>query len=330
MTSASRRVGHALPDIEALFEDVLPPPGLLAMLKVYMDMGEKTDENDGVLTVASVIYQREKYKRFRREWNAMLKPWGASAFHATDFYPGGGEFKRDTDERKQLFRDDSKRIPKMVGKYARRITFVSFRPEEFKQVAPPDWKKHFGTSFHSQAVQLLLISNGWWRYEVYPRKSFAYFMESGDKDEGQIVNTIELMRQDRINGTGHVIAVSSFSTVDKGKLSARGLEAADFVAWHWNKHYMDKIREGQNDKPRKDFEAFLHAAGTVNHIFATGERLKYIFSLVPAEVLKGKNEKRKTIRDVRSGDENNAQSRSEGSEISDGSGEASEREKAEG
>jgi hypothetical protein len=251
---------------------------------VYMDRGQKADANDEILTVASVIYRREQYKRFRREWNAMLKPWGAAGFHATDFYPGAGEFKRDTPERRELFQNDSKRIPVMVGKHARRISFVSFRPEEFNREAPPHWKEHFGKSVHSQAVQLLLIANGWWRYETYRRKKFAYFMESGDEDQGQIEQTVTRMRQDVKNGTGAVIGISSFSTVAKGTISARGLEAADFVAWHWNKHYMDRVRNGKGE-PRKDFEAFVRASGRVAHIFATGEKLKFFFSLVPSDVL---------------------------------------------
>jgi len=259
------------------------------MLKAYMDRGQKSDKDDEILTVASVIYDPDPYKRFCQVWNKMLKPWGASAFHATDFYPGGGEFKRDTPERQKLYDRDSKRIPIIVGKFARRIAFVSFRPEEFNLTAPPRWKEYFGKSIHSQAVQLVLIANGWWRHTRCRHKTFAYFMESGDEEEGQIVKTVERMRQDKQNGTGAVIGVSLFTPVDKKTVSARGLEAADFVAWQWNKHYMDKIRTGKQ-QPRKDFEAFANAHRKVDHIFATGEKLKFFFSLVPTAVLKDEND----------------------------------------
>ena len=49
---------------------------------------------------------------------------------------------------------------------------------------------------------------------------------------------------------------------------------------------MDKIRRGKQE-PRKDFEAFVNAGHKVDHIFATGEKLKFFFSLVPSDVLKG-------------------------------------------
>lgn len=260
------------------------------MLKVYLDRGQKRDDDDEVLTVASVMFKRTPYGKFRKYWNQMLKPWGARAFHATDFYPGAQEFKRDTPERKALFDSDSKRIPLIIGRHAHRILFVSFRPEEFNREAPRNWKEKFGTSILSQAVQLALISNGWWRYDRCRYESFVYFMESGDEDEAEIVGTVARMRQEKEFGTGEVIAVNSFTPVNKG--TARGVEAADFVAWHWNKYYMDKVRKGDEDNPRKDFEAFVSASGKVDYIFATGDKLKYFFSRVPQEFLDGKTNKR--------------------------------------
>ena len=101
----------------------------------------------------------------------------------------------------------------------------------------PGWVEYFGNSVHSQAVQLCLIANGYWRHGKCRGESFAYFMESGDEDQGEVVKTVERMRHDTKRGTAQVIRVSAFTPVDKGM--ARGLEAADFVAWHWNKYYMD-------------------------------------------------------------------------------------------
>ena len=252
---------------------------LVVMLRAFLDLGEKRDSADAVMCVASVIFKPTRYKQFVRAWKRMLKRWGASAFHATDFYSGAKEFVRDSPGRKQLFDEDSRKIPKLIGGHIRRVFFVSFRPEEFNSVASPEWKQRFGTSTHSHGVQLALIANGWWRYEKCPHESFTYFMETGDVDEGEVVRTVERMRQDRSTGTSQLIGVASFSAVGKGQ--ARGLEAADFVAWHWNKHYMDRIRMGDEDNPRKDFAAFVDAsADKIEYIFATRDKLKYLFSSV--------------------------------------------------
>ena len=276
-------------DILPLLDDLLPRGrGLLVMLKVFLDLGEKRHAGDVVMCVASVIFKPTPYKQFVRPWNRMLKTWGASAFHATDFYNGAAEFKRNTPERMLLHDKDSKRIPRMIGEHVQRITIISFRPEEFKQIASPQWKAKFGTSVHSHAVQLSLIANGWWRKDKCPSESFAYVMETGDTDEGEVLRDIEKMRHDIGTGTASAIAVTSFTTVDKGK--ARGLEAADFVAWQWNKYYIDKIRTGQDFNPRKDLAALVDASNEqIEYILATGETLKYLFSLVPPEILEGQN-----------------------------------------
>lgn len=253
-----------------------PPDGLIAMLKVYMDLAAKRDATDEVMCVASVIFKPTAYKQFVRPWNRMLKAWGADAFHAKEFYPGGGVFKRDTPEKKILYDEDSRTIPAMIAKTILRILIISFRPAEFMAAAPTEWKA-FGGNLHSLAVQACLLSNGdWLKDKKRSHESFAYFMESGDEGESEVMRAIEGMRAHE--KTAKHIRVASFTTVDKGQ--ARGLEAADCVAWHWNKYYMDSERADRVRRPRKDFLFLTEAAkGKCQCIFATGDDLKYLFSL---------------------------------------------------
>ena len=251
----------------------------MVMLRAYCDLGAKGDSTDTVVSVASVIFKPPAYKQFVRPWNRMLKRWGASAFHATDFYPGAKEFNRYGPEPDRLFEEDSRRIPRMIADHVYRIVVVAFKPKEFMQLAPPDWKNAYGTSVHSHAIQLCVLSNGWWRKRVCPHESFAYFMEAGGPDEGQVTNAVSRMQEEH-NETARIIGVSSFSIVKKGL--ARGLEAADFVAWQFNKHYIDKVLRGQGDIPRKDFEAFVGGVeDKFEYLFMTKEKLRYLFALQP-------------------------------------------------
>jgi hypothetical protein len=280
-------VGKSYADHDILFllDDVVQScGGLFAMLKGYFDLGEKGDQSDGVMCVACVIFKPARYKQFIRPWNRMLKAWGASAFHATDFYIGAGEFTRGTPARQQLFEEDSKRIPGMIARAVQRVSTVSFRPEEFKQVVSAGWKARFGTSIHSYAVQLSLFANGYWREDRCRLESFAYFMETGDTDQDEVLKTVDRMRSDKKFGIPPIIKVSAFTPLDKGM--ARGLEAADFVAWHWDKHYMDKMRAGKTKEPRKDFAAFADIAGDkFDYFFLTGDDLQLFLSRMPSEVL---------------------------------------------
>lgn len=256
--------------------------GISDVLKVYLDVGAKKNLSDGVMCLAAVVFKPVGYKQFVRPWNRMLKRWRASAFHASDFYPGCGEFHRVSPNKQRLFAEDSKRIPRLVGRCIKRILLVSFRPDEYFATASPGWKKLFGESVHSMGVQVCLLELGWWAEEHCPTESFAYFMESGDKDEGKVVKTVEGMKKDK--KTAAVIRVKSFTTVDKGM--DRGLEAADLMPWQSNKYYMDKMRVGRGHDPRKDFAALISAThNEVYSIFLTGANLRFFFSRVPKEVL---------------------------------------------
>ena len=83
--------------VTLLLGEVLPNGRrALVMMKVYMDRAAREDSDQGVMCVAATVFRPVRYKQFVRQWNRMLRGWGASAFHATDFYPGGGEFARPT------------------------------------------------------------------------------------------------------------------------------------------------------------------------------------------------------------------------------------------
>ena len=249
------------------------------MLKVFLDRGAKSDPTDEVVAVAATVFKPLGYKQFVRPWNRMLRGWGASAFHATDFYNGCGEFKRDTPARQSRFETDSRLIPQLVGEKVNHILVVAARPDEFVAEASERWKNTFGTNVHSIGVQMILIAMGWWAEEYHFNERFAYFRESGDDDDAEVASTVERMRVGHAD-TARMIRVSSFAHVEKGL--ATGTEASDFVAWHWNKWYMDKVRRGQAQNPRKDFAALVgFAEQKFKYIFLSGDSLKFFFSLKP-------------------------------------------------
>jgi hypothetical protein len=269
-------------DILPLLDDMLPDgKGWLVMLKVFLDRGAKSDADDSVVAVAATVFKPLGYKRFVRPWNRILRGWGASAFHATDFYPGAQEFRRDTPAKQERHNRDSKTIPKLIRENAEKLLVVATRPEEFLREAPETWKNTFGTNFHAIGIQVLLIAMGWWAEDNHYNEKFAYFRESGDEDDGEVAQSVERMRNGHAD-TARLIRIASFAHVAKGV--ARGTEAADCLAWHWNKWYMDKVRKGNGQNPRKDFAELIGTEiGKVGEIFLTGDRLKYFFTLKPRE-----------------------------------------------
>jgi len=267
-------------DILPLLEDALPlGDGLIAMLKAYMDRGAKRGSKDEVMCVACVIFKPVAYKQFVRDWNRILAAWGADEFHAKEFFPGSGQFKRDTPQRQELYLEHSRRIPEIIARSIARIMIISFRPEEFLAMASQEWKDQIGTCLHSLATQICLLVNGDWLKEPgMDSESFAYFMESGDPDEAEVVRAVSHMRAHK--NTGQHIKAKSFTTVDKGQ--ARGLEAADYAAWQWNKYYIESDSWTDRSRwPRKDFLSLIDgvASSKCKLLFGTGDNLKYFFNL---------------------------------------------------
>jgi hypothetical protein len=250
----------------------------MRILKVFLDRGAKVDATDSVVAVAATVFKPLGYKRFVRPWNRFLRGWGAEAFHAADFYPGAKDFRRDSTRKQELFAKDSKVIPGLVGENVERILVVAARPEEFQREASLEWKNTFGVNIHSIGVQMCLIALEWWAEECHFNERFAYFRESGDEDDTEVASTVEKMRNGHADDTARLIRVNTFQHVEKGL--ERGTEASDFVAWHWNKWYMDKVRHGEADNPRKDFAALAgFAENKFKYIFLTGDSLKFFFSL---------------------------------------------------
>src|SRR6187455_1196622 len=124
--------------------------GAIVMLKVYLDRGAKSGKR-GVMSIAGAMFWPFFYEQFLHVWQPFLDGWGASTFHATDFYPGAREFWRKRPdgtkdpERTALFERDSYRLPSLIAPYVRKLFVVAFREAEFEAVAPLEWRQRFGS-----------------------------------------------------------------------------------------------------------------------------------------------------------------------------------------
>jgi hypothetical protein len=141
--------------VEYVLNDILPHGWVVAMLKVYLDRGAR-EQAGRVMCVAAALFQPFDYDRFLHEWQPFLDGWGATVFHATDFYPGGGEFRRKrpdgtTDpEKMERYEHDSKRIPEIITAYVHQLLVMTFKEEEYEAIAPPAWRARFGGCIESR------------------------------------------------------------------------------------------------------------------------------------------------------------------------------------
>jgi hypothetical protein len=249
--------------------------GFAVLLKAYMDRGAKP-QAQGIMCVATVIFAPPAYKKFCREWRKFLRSWGVDAFHATDFYPGGGDFWRKLrdgtmhPERMARFQADSRRIPGLIGDAIRQCFVTSFRQREFESVAPPGWRDHFG-SINGVAAQVTAAAIGHWSNRVRFGGKVAYIIEDGD--DGIEMETSLRRLYDHPARRDHSRMAAPPVRVPKG--NAKGLEASDFLAWHWNKFYVDSVAAMNPRKVRNDFAAFVKfRPERVQINFFTGEHLE--------------------------------------------------------
>lgn len=249
--------------VDQLFDDILPcGRGVVVMVTVlnaYLDRGAKKQAG-GVMCVAAALFKPTPYKQFRRQWNPLLKRWGAEAFHATDFYNGAEEFSWKRPDgtidptRRQWHEEDSKRIPVIVGAHAHELFVVSFRKDEYEALAPLAWRQQYG-GVHRLAAQMMGSLIGFWaKHKNYPGK-VAYFYETGDEEGAQVTEAFRKL-YDNPRDRDHCRMAATPIGVEKG--TARGLEAADFLAWHWNKFFADTLAAETNPRrQRRDVDALL-------------------------------------------------------------------------
>jgi hypothetical protein len=148
---------------------------------------------------------------------------------------------------------DSKRVPRIIGDHVFQLFAVSAKEKEYEAVAPENWRKQFG-GIHRVTIQALVGGIGHWANKAGYRGDIAYFFETGDEDEAEVSDAFRKL-YDKPDQRRHCRMASTPIGVPKG--SARGLEVADFLAWHWNKYYVDTLSTHPPRDTRKDISALI-------------------------------------------------------------------------
>jgi len=93
---------------------------------------------------------------------------------------------------------------------------------------------------------------GHWANESRYGGKVAYIIEDGDDGDEMAAALKGVYKNDKQRT--HTRMAAPPLVVPKG--AARGLEAADLMAWHWNKFYAESVLRTKREA-RKDFAAFV-------------------------------------------------------------------------
>jgi hypothetical protein len=224
-----------------------------------MDKGAKPGAG-GIMCVAAALFEAFPYDLFLHEWQPILDEWGAPAFHATDFYPGGGKYfwrKRKGEqhpepERAARYERHCREIPQIIARHVRQLFIITIRPSEYEAIAPATWRARFGGP-HRVVAQMMVAKCGWWADKTGYDGEIAYFYETGDDEGAQVEDALDKLWDDPVKRKHGRMAATPIG-VPKGR--ARGLEVADFLAWHWNKWWVETLIE--KERPiRTDIQTLM-------------------------------------------------------------------------
>jgi hypothetical protein len=229
-----------------LLNVVLPAGGNVVLLhEAYFDESG-THENSPVLCVGGYIIEKEACERLDDSWLQMLNKFNLPFFRMSACAQGVDPFD------KLPMPQRIKAETEAIAIIRREITLgiaVTVDPKIYEEIIPKI--PELGDAYSFCAHTCLTAVKSWARESNY-KGDIAYFFESGHKSQSeanQIMQNIfkipELRQQHRY---------LSHSFVDKEKV--RPVQAADMIAWHWQKDHKRRD-EGVRPDPRKDTRALL-------------------------------------------------------------------------
>ena len=154
------------------------------------------------------------------------------------------------DDRKEV----AKGLPALVDNYSYQFVTATLKEDEFNAVAPTAWRDVFG-SLHGVAAQMCAGAIGHWANKRGYHGPIAYFFEAGDDDQTDVDN--RFLALSRKPTQKKHIRYHSHSFVEKG--GARGLEAADYFAWQWNKFDAETMTPFSEYRKHRDMRKDLRA-----------------------------------------------------------------------
>lgn len=225
------------------------------MLEAYFDESG-THEGSPVMCVAGYLFKTEQVIHLDREWLEALDQFGLTCFHAADCAHGVREFEKlNAQQRKEL-------TIKLIGIIKRRMEVgiaVSISETDFGKHPANQFER--GGPYILGALQVLSGVVAWAEKRSYNGK-IAYFFESGHKHQHLAHAVIEMMT---VNVSDHL---RYYSHTFAGKRDIRALQAADILAYEWQKE-MRRLNIPPIKRPmRRSLESLLEQTHIRQHFTA--------------------------------------------------------------
>jgi hypothetical protein len=203
------------------------------MFEAYCDATGMHD--DAYLTlVGGYLFTKPAAIEFKSQWVKEVKPLlppGVDYFHATDCIGGYGKWKVLSQEERDTIVQAMVDITKQTMSYG--IT-VGIPPATYEQVIQknPQMKNMAGSAYYLCLIRCVEYFSGWLDREKIDG-DISYFFEAGDRYAGQAAVFLSKIKTHEELCHRYRLRDYDFPT----KRDAPPLQAADLLAWEWQRSY---------------------------------------------------------------------------------------------
>jgi hypothetical protein len=234
----------------------------MAFFQAFYDAAG-SESSGGLIVVAGLVATEAKWRRFEREWEAVLTECGVAYFHMKDFNGSHRAFDgwAGDEPRRAVF---LKRLIAVIKKNVNKEFIYAVRREDFDAV---NEEFQLRETYQGGAYRMALLTcriqiHAWLRAKYPNNDGFLQVVEKGDAGQGDVKPLIGeggltvQPKQDRLTGR-----------------RIRPFEAADLLGWEFRRVFEETETEEVNRDPRPSLRE-IHA------------KLPYTGHIIPLDALR--------------------------------------------
>ena len=218
---------------------------MVTLAEVYID---ESGSHGGspVLCLAGYVFKTGQARLLTRKWQRILNAHGLAYFRMSDCAHGNGPFAGMDKSHRAAIASEMIELIKLRATYGFAVTV---NEQEYRSIIPANDVAVGGP--YSFCIRVCMIAIWSWAQKNGFRGDFAYFLESGHRNQGEANSILSRVfdapqLREKYRPAGH-------GFYDKHKVLP--LQAADLLAWQW---FTDSKRRLKGATvPRKDCQALL-------------------------------------------------------------------------
>ena len=223
---------------------VIPEGGVTVVVGVFMDESG-THQGSPAMSVAAYIFEKDQHLILEKSWREALEECELPYFHMVDCAHGLAPFDKMTPKERDTL---CRRLIGMIKLRMQLGLVVSVSEKDYEEARSRDWT----VSAYTYCIQWIFNGVAEWADSNSISGEIVYFLEAGHRHQNEMNRAMQWVPRipqftARMRYRGHFFGK---------KDDYCGLQAADILAWEWNKDFIN-IRAGMPRPRRKSLRSLL-------------------------------------------------------------------------